>query len=148
MKRDLAQQRFLIADKAGMYAAGLESFFGQNPIVGAIEVARSKLELIESMDERPHDLLIIEPWCPRPYSAGTDIEFLRAVRSRYPHQPMVVFTGENSPRILRKIARMERTGVTSKSDDLRDVLAICQRVMLGEPGALSGTIARMLEPSD
>jgi DNA-binding NarL/FixJ family response regulator len=144
MNRDWIELRVLIADTATMYADSLCMFLSGNARAGFIEVANNKQELIESMDDARHDLLIIEPACVHGDFSATDIEFLYAFRTRYPHQPIVVFTSERSPRALQKIAQLERIGVASKRDDLSDLLGVCERVIAGEKCALSWTIVRIL----
>jgi two-component system, NarL family, captular synthesis response regulator RcsB len=144
LRPDTPDQCFLIADTASMYASSLRSFFHRNSRAGKIEIATSKLELLESMDEATHDLLIIEPWCAHAGYAGTDLEFLASFRARYPDQAMVVFTGESSPGVLRRIFNIGRIGITSKFDELSEVLNICDSVVNGEHGIISRQISRMM----
>jgi DNA-binding NarL/FixJ family response regulator len=144
MNQDWIEQRLLIADTATMYADFLRLFLRANSRAGYIEIATTKQELIESMDDAQHDLLIIEPSCAHGGFSATDIEFLYAFRTRYPRQPIVVFTREVCPRALRKIARLDRIGVVSKQDELSDVLDVCERVIAGERRTLSWTIVRFL----
>ncbi len=56
MKRENLQIRFLIADTVPMYTSCLESFLLENVRAGRIEVANSKLELLDLMNDLHHDL--------------------------------------------------------------------------------------------
>jgi DNA-binding NarL/FixJ family response regulator len=144
MKRDTANLRYLIADMKHMYAMSLHEYFSTTSRVEQITVAKTKPELLQLMDECRHDLLIIEPCCRYEDAGVTDFEFLCAFRARYPTIPILVFTGEICPHMLRCIARLDRIGLASKADNLDDVRILCERVAAGERNAISSTVTRIL----
>ncbi|WP_368860333.1 hypothetical protein [Caballeronia sp. BR00000012568055] len=126
-----------------MYAEGLQAYLQRDLGVKIIDIASSKLELISSMSDNRHDLLIIDPWYFHGESWFTDLNCLRTIRNYDRAMPIIVFTAETDPAILQNMAGIERMGVVSKWDELRHLLDVCDRVVSGEHGVISPIIARM-----
>lgn len=143
MKRDCLLHRCLIADSTAMYAEGLQAYLRNDLSVEIIDIASSKHELIGSMSDNRHDLLIIDPWHYHGESWFTDVNCLYTIRNYDRAMPIIVFTAETDPAILQNMAGIERTGVVSKWDDLQYLFDVWVRVVSGEHGVISPTIARM-----
>jgi two-component system, NarL family, captular synthesis response regulator RcsB len=143
MKRDCRLRRWLIADSTAMYAEGLLVYLQNDLGIETIDIASSRQELIGSMSDNRHDLLIIDPYYPHGESWSIDLNCLYDLREHDHDMAIIVFTTETDPTILQNLARIERTGVVSKRDDLSHLLDVCDRVISGERGAASPTIARL-----
>jgi DNA-binding NarL/FixJ family response regulator len=143
MKRDCWLRRWLIADSTAMYAEGLLVYLQNDLGIESIDIASSKQELIGSMADNRHDLLIIDPYYLHGETWSIDVNCLLDIRKYDRAMAIIVFTAESDPTILQNLARIERTGVVSKGDDLSHLLDVCARVMSGERGAASPTIARL-----
>jgi DNA-binding NarL/FixJ family response regulator len=143
MKRDCLLQRWLIADTTAMYAEGVANWIRRNRNVEIISIASSKSDLVCSLADNRHELLIIDPRYLQGDSWFTDVNCLRALRDHDCTLPIVVFTAETNPAVLHDLSRIDRVGVVSKSDELQHLLDVCDRVLSGQQGAVSPVIARM-----
>jgi DNA-binding NarL/FixJ family response regulator len=143
MKSDCQLRRWLIADSTSMYAEGLLVYLKNDLGIERIDIASSRQELIGSMSDNRHDLLIIDPCYLHGESWFIDLNCLYDIRKYDRAMVIIVFTTETDPTVLQNLAGIERTGVVSKGDDLRCLLDVCNRVLSGEHGAASPTIARI-----
>jgi len=119
---------FMIEDHP-VTITGLHSYF--RPSRGAITISGSAStldEALSSADPGTFDVILMDLWL----NEGNPIENFRKLIRKFPHHPILIYTGEHSIHWQRKMFKAGAKAYISKQASKSEIRQTLERVMKGE----------------
>lgn len=123
----MAALKVAIADEYPTFRLGLETALADDPDLEVVVNAGNGHDLLEALEGKPADVVLIEPWM----RAGDGLSAVSEVLSRYPDMTVIVLSRVWDGQRVQHLQEMGVHGYLDKRTEPRDLPSVIRHVMAG-----------------
>ncbi|NOU99561.1 response regulator transcription factor [Paenibacillus planticolens] len=118
----------LVVDDHPLFARATKALLEQIERVEVVGIANDAKQCLEQVEMYQPELIFLDYQLPD----QTGIEVAAAIKSRYPHTLIVIFTGVELDSIINKLIEIKVSGVLSKESNERVIINMVNCILEGQ----------------